>query len=107
MIYNAHCIFLGKIIILLGKNLLRSKESVLGQVFNRLSVVSKHVVGSVAGPQESHQTLTECNHGGHLALVLLGERGGELQTIFRIKENGVGAGVRGGQDGLERVSLWR
>lgn len=51
--------------------------------------------------------MAEGHHSGDLAVVLLRERRRELQTVFGIEENGVGAGIGGGQHSLERVSLGR
>lgn len=108
MFCNAHYISLNKIkkvLFLLRGESTEERRRILGQISNRFSVISKYIISAVALPHKSHLTLVESNHGGNLALVPLGERRRELQTVFGIKENGIGAGIRGGQDSLECVSL--
>lgn len=92
-------------LILLRGDCAEERRHILGQISNRFSVISKYVISPVALPHKSYLALAESDHGGNLVLVPLRERGRELQTVFGIKENGVGAGVRGGQDSLECVSL--
>lgn len=76
---------------------LNKQKSILVQVSNAVFVISYDIVGSWLFPEVVVcRGLTKANHSRNSSITILGVGTIELQTIFWIKENSIGSGVRRG-----------
>lgn len=76
---------------------LNKEKSILVQVSDAVFIISNDIVGSWLFPKiVVCRGLTKANHSRNLFIIVLGVCTIELQTVFWIKENCIGTGIRRG-----------
>lgn len=76
---------------------IKQTKNILVQVSNAVFIISNDIVGSWLFPKVVVcRSLTKANHSRNHSIIILGVCTVELQTIFWIKENSIGTGVRRG-----------